>query len=835
MLNCSETCIRVKHSSRSREIGDICRLKLDITNIQIQRVKYSDRDVPLHFEVRSTETCSLKEIQKNTNIIDLASFVTRKYIDAISISQGSSQLIIEIPSKLLRNEQSEAIECGIVVSYTAGGSANISMHGLNFWRKKYVVSDSNSPSAWFPCLGERILSFHVEITVPTNHTAVCSGILLSQTWNDASPKKKRFRYKMPYHCSAHDICFASGPFQTISDTRIGSTSVTYFIPDRDDLLSLGDINPTINFLQLLLNFMESSDVCNINFPFPSFHQVFLPPEVAWRPLDTGAGIQIMSYDLILLPKSIEQSQEARLRIVEGVSRQWFGHYARPASSSDIWLLVGLAGWLEEQYVRKFMGKTEAAYSRWRRRHALVLVDYSGMLPPLSCRDFKRIGQESFEYKGQFSLKATSVVSMIERKGGEELFKRQVEALLLSRAENSGPVVCSNSFIENLSKATDFKNEWRALLERWVHGRGVPTLTLGFRFHRRGSYLEVGIHQKGSRGALAAALSADKVASSSQISTGVVKVVVKEGSGSTAEHPVHVGSEAFVSAELRVNPEVKKVQRKRGRKRKDEQERLAELVAAVENMQHPVQWVRLDPFGEWPCGVKVLQPERTLSNQLRDSRDVVAQCEAVRGLAELLVSEVSQGPLLTLKEALEENRFACRVRCEAACALGLLRDENGNAAGLKSLLSFYMEKYWDGKDAVKPVLFPSIDDYIIAQEVVMAVAACAHVAEQDDAFEAFQFLLDCVQSYQSSWKDFDDSGLLASLLRGLGKFRLPKIKENPELKEIDAVEYVAGQAHEVLMRYLKKELVAPSPWCVVGQAAIAAVSHNDTKFTFETVF
>ena len=97
--------------------------------------------------------------------------------------------------------------------------------------------------------------------------------------------------------------------------------------------------------------------------------------------------------------------------------------------------------------------------------------------------------------------------------------------------------------------------------------------------------------------------------------------------------------------------------RRGRKRKDEEEQLAAIQAAAENgkggvhlthvfkfaqlfsltlrrpalsaAQNPVQYVRLDPGGEWLCSGRVQQSERMLKNQLRDSKDVVAQVEAVR--------------------------------------------------------------------------------------------------------------------------------------------------------------------------------------------------------------
>lgn len=50
-------------------------------------------------------------------------------------------------------------------------------------------------------------------------------------------------------------------------------------------------------------------------------------------------------------------------------------------------------------------------------------------------------------------------------------------------------------------------------------------------------------------------------------------------------------------------------------------------------QCPVQWVRIDPSWEWLCTTKMYQQERMWLNQLKHSKDVIAQTEAVEvGLA-----------------------------------------------------------------------------------------------------------------------------------------------------------------------------------------------------------
>jgi hypothetical protein len=63
-----------------------------------------------------------------------------------------------------------------------------------------------------------------------------------------------------------------------------------------------------------------------------------------------------------------QAIEARRATVAALARQWFGVFMRPRAPADAWLLAGLAGWLEGQFVRTFQGANELAYRRvWTPR------------------------------------------------------------------------------------------------------------------------------------------------------------------------------------------------------------------------------------------------------------------------------------------------------------------------------------------------------------------------------------------------------------------------------------------------------------------------------------
>ena len=119
-----------------------------------------------------------------------------------------------------------------------------------------------------------------------------------------------------------------------------------------------------------------------------------------------------------------------------------------------------------------------------------------------------------------------------------------------------------SFAQLCCREGGFKKEVDLFVARWVLGRGVPKITVGCSvFNKRGNFLEVGIQQSGSVAARETAEAVEALAQAQNVGTGVIKVAVREGSGVTVEHPVHIGVAPLVHDVLRVNPEVKKIARK----------------------------------------------------------------------------------------------------------------------------------------------------------------------------------------------------------------------------------------------------------------------------------
>ncbi len=58
---------------------------------------------------------------------------------------------------------------------------------------------------------------------------------------------------------------------------------------------------------------------------------------------------------------VTQAVESWLVLVRALARQWFGVWIRPKNPADEWLLEGLAGYLENLFIAKYLGRNELLY------------------------------------------------------------------------------------------------------------------------------------------------------------------------------------------------------------------------------------------------------------------------------------------------------------------------------------------------------------------------------------------------------------------------------------------------------------------------------------------
>lgn len=72
------------------------------------------------------------------------------------------------------------------------------------------------------------------------------------------------------------------------------------------------------------------------------------------------------------------------QIAKSIASLWFGMVLMPKTSSDLWVVEGLVGWLEGRFILKVMGPNEWNYRLAKKRKSVAVQD-DGTLPPLCPR------------------------------------------------------------------------------------------------------------------------------------------------------------------------------------------------------------------------------------------------------------------------------------------------------------------------------------------------------------------------------------------------------------------------------------------------------------------
>lgn len=66
--------------------------------------------------------------------------------------------------------------------------------------------------------------------------------------------------------------------------------------------------------------------------------------------------------------------EVRIAAARAVAQQWFGVLMRPRSPADAWLLEGLAGYLTDLFLRRFLGKNELRFRQVTAMTAMTAMN-----------------------------------------------------------------------------------------------------------------------------------------------------------------------------------------------------------------------------------------------------------------------------------------------------------------------------------------------------------------------------------------------------------------------------------------------------------------------------
>ncbi|KAL5815631.1 hypothetical protein ACOSQ4_026272 [Xanthoceras sorbifolium] len=664
---------------------------------------------------------------------------------------------------------------------------NVKLVRIDYWVEKAETGihfDSNvlhtdnqirRARCWFPCMDEssQRCCYDMEFTVAHNLIAVSNGSLLYQVLSKDDPPLKTYVYRLDVPVSARWISLAVAPFEILPDHHHGLIS-HLCLP-----ANLSNLRNTVESFHNAFSHYET--YLEAKFPFGSYKQVFLAPEMAVSSTTFGASMGIFSSQVLYDEKVIDQAIDTSIKLAFALARQWFGVYITPETPNDEWLLDGLAGFLTDTFIKKFLGNNEARYRRYKANCAVCKADDSGataLSASPSCKDL--YGTHCIGIYGKIrSCKSVAILQMLEKQMGSNFFRKILQNIV-SRAQGANSPVRSLSTKEFRHFANKVGNLERPFLKeffpRWVGSCGCPMLRMGFSYNKRKNIVELAVLRE-----CTATLESNAVLFNSNPDSetrdgdigwpGMMSIRVHELDG-MYDHPIlPMAGDAWQLLEIQCHSKLaarRSLKPKKGSK-PDGSDDNGDVVAALDmrsSMESPLSWIRADPEMEYLAEIHFNQPVQMWVNQLEKDGDVVAQAQAIAALVSL--PQLSFSVVNTLNNFLSDSKAFWRVRIEAAFALANTASEETDWAGLLHLVKFYKSRRFDANIGLpKPNDFRDFPEYFVLEAIPHAIAM-VRAADKKSPREAVEFVLQLLKYNDNNGNPYSDVFWLAALVQSVGE-------------------------------------------------------------------
>ncbi|XP_071903479.1 transcription initiation factor TFIID subunit 2-like isoform X1 [Coffea arabica] len=760
---------------------------LHADNLAIESVTVDGE--PAHFEVfphylnldNGDRWCS---VSTATSAADAAGSV---YLSSLERELVPNLLIMCSKSAKPDGERQGQIELDNESQPSAESTQNLKMVRIEYWVEKaetgihfdhnvlHTDNQIRRARCWFPCMDDNLqhCSYDLEFTVACNFVAVSSGTLLYQVLSKEDPPRKTYVYKLNIPVAARWISLAVAPFE--------------IVPDRHNALLSHICLPTnLSKLQNTLGFFHSAfsyyeEYLSASFPFGCYAQVFIAPEMAISSLSLGASISIFSSQLLFDEKVIDQTIETRIKLAYALARQWFGVYITPEAPTDDWLLDGLAGFLTDSFVKRFLGNNEARYRRYKANCGVCGADDSGATALCSSASSKDLyGTQCFGFYGKIrSWKSVAVLQMLEKQMGPESFRKILQVIVVRAQDTSRPLrtLSTKEFRHFANKVGNLERPFlKEFFPRWVGSCGCPVLKMGFSYNKRKNMIELAV----LRGCTArpdptAALSNANPDSEKREGDvgwpGMMSIRVHELDG-MYDHPIlPMAGDSWQLLEIQCHSKLaaKRFQKPRKGLKPDGSDDNGDSVPALDirsNSDSPLLWLRADPEMEYLAEIHFNQPVQMWVNQLEKDKDVVAQAQAIAMLEAL--PQQSFSIINALNNFLTDTKAFWRIRIEAAFALAITASEETDWAGLLHLIKFYKSRRFDPDIGLpKPNDFHDFQEYFVLEVIPLAIAT-VRTADKKSPREAVEFILQLLKYNDNNGNFYSDVFWLAALVQSIGE-------------------------------------------------------------------
>ncbi|KAJ8535989.1 hypothetical protein K7X08_034390 [Anisodus acutangulus] len=385
-------------------------------------------------------------VSSTTSAADAAGSVYLSHLDRELLSN-----LLIMCRKLVQQDiegQEMYLENG--VNSSAENIQNVKKVRIDYWVEKaetgihfdgdvlHTDNQIRRARCWFPCMDDNLqcCCYDLEFTVASNLVAVSTGSLLYQFSCDCEehfygrvepdngedlaedvPARKTYVYRLSTPVSAQWISLAVSPFEILPDHNIAHLSHICLPADSTKLRHTG------GFFHSAFSYYE--DYLSAAFSFGTYTQVFISPAIAISSVSLGASLSIFSSQFLFDEKVINKTIETRIKLAYALARQWFGVYITPKAPNDDWLLDGIAGFLSDIFIKRFLGNNEERYRRYKANIAVCRADDSGATALSAIAASKNLyGTQCIGlFEKIRSWKSVAVLQMVEKQMEPESFRK----------------------------------------------------------------------------------------------------------------------------------------------------------------------------------------------------------------------------------------------------------------------------------------------------------------------------------------------------------------------------------------------------------------------------
>ncbi|KAL8826525.1 MAG: hypothetical protein Q9191_003749 [Dirinaria sp. TL-2023a] len=640
---------------------------------------------------------------------------------------------------------------------------------------------------------------------------VGTGELTDEIVNATDSSKKITSFHCAVPIAAHHVGFAIGPFERVDlgelregeeDDRFGQNAIGTYgfcLPGRTD-----DLKNTCLPIAMALDFF----IINYgSYPFGTYKLCFVDDNAAH--VNDTASLSICSSRLLFSEDIIEPLDSVTRQLVHSLAVQWMGINIIPESPEDTWVVVGIAYFITDLFLKKLSGNNDYRYRQKKAADQVFKLDVAR--PPLYELG-SILALDPFELEFM-ELKAPLVLFILDRRlhkaGGSTGLSRIIMRLFLNAkvGDMVNAAINTNYFIKQCEKLGHTKMD--VFMTQWVYGAGCPRFQVSQRFNKKKLVVEMLVRQiqeeagardldkdtfmrevkEDDRGVYAGAVQ--------PVFTGPMTIRIHEADGTPYEHIIEI-KEAQTKFDIPYNTKYKRLKRSRRQKERtsaaagieyaadgnddvllyclgdvlqSEEEiqdwKLSDWTKEEEDRmsQESYEWIRMDADFEWICKMDIQMPGYMYLSQLQQDRDVVAQLESIQYMADR-----NALPLLStiFVRTLMDRRYFHGIRTAAALALHKQAKQEFDWIGLHHLEKAFEELFcFPDSKMPKPNDFSDRAAYYIQCAIPQAVAKVRDNG-RTSPIRARKFLFEKLRYNDNSNNEFSDSHYLAILMGSLAE-------------------------------------------------------------------